>query len=347
MTLFVVQEDDSTLMLGRLHGEELEVLHRLWVPDVRTWDWSADRRHLGVLDERGKRLQLFHVDPEGAESEVAERVPSPVTLPKGSFGRCLVLHGTTVFVGGNSEKGPESLWTLRWSGGSGEISSVGLPDGIGRAGKAIDHLYIERDRLVAVDDLRLPKYVLSFRLAADGEVVPFDVEDLKVHSTYEHVVAGATGRTRVALYSEAINHGVQTAHLAVLDKRSRSEVALYSAVTFSLRRPEPKWTMPLREADPPPRHGLEDGPLESCPKMSFVDDVLLLGTDAGLFAADLAELVARPAFVPVALPLSGAVVGLSGLEGEGWVVSAGAGPDFEMVWVPLSQLRALTRGASS
>ena len=323
--LFAIRTDDGGLALGRLRAGRPEVVQPLPVEEAVAWTWATSQNHLGVLDMKGKRLVVF--DREG---ETLVRRPDPPTLSKRSIGLCLVVDEQTVYIGGGTRKGPESMWQYDGS----NLVPVPLPAGVGAAGKGLDHLFIDGDRLVAVDDIVLPKFILTFRLQFEKLPQGVSATRLEQHNSYERVSGGATGRSVFALYSQGINRGTSTAHLSILSKNTLLEVASYSVVTscprlrpFEVRLPE--WfRRPWDQAEPPPQHGLEDGPLNRRPSMAFVGDVLVLGTDMGVFAADLGGLTqggGRPHFERVEAAGDGKVVDVQGVVPAGCVVAHDAG----------------------
>jgi hypothetical protein len=249
----------------------------------------------------------------------------------------------TAYIGGGTHKGPESLW--QYDGGG--LVPVPLPAGIGAAGKGLDHLFIDGDRLVAVDDIVVPKFILTYRLDGDRPPVAIAAERLEAHSSCERVIGGATGRSVFALYSRAINHGTSTAHLSILSKTSLREVGCYSVTTSRRMRrmwdiglPE-WWRRPWDVSEPRPKHGLEDGPLDRRPSMAFVNDTLVLGTDVGVFAAEvggLAEGSERPRFEQVEAAGGGKVLDVQAVGSAGCVVAL-AEPDAELRVVTGAQLR--------
>lgn len=331
---FAIKSADSGLALGRLTGDRPEVVQDLPVQDVRAHAWSADRRHLAVLDLKGKRLQLFDLD-----GEVLIRRPDPPTLPKNSFGICVTMDGGTAYIGGGTRKAPEALW--QYDGA--DLLPVPLPGGMGVAGKGIDHLFIDGDRLVAVDDIVMPKFILTFRLQPRKLPPGVSATRLEQHNSYERVSGGATGRSVFALYSQGINRGTSTAHLSILSKATLKELVCYSVVTSSrpgrfadIRLPD-WWRRPWDQPEPPPKHGLEDGPLNRRPSMAFVDDTLMLGTDAAVYAADMNKLPGgggRPVFRPVEAVGDGNFLDVQAVGSRGCVVAQ----DDQLTWLPLKHL---------
>lgn len=291
--LFAIRTSRHVLTIGQRVGAELNRLEELRAPEVRGVAWSADGRQLAVLDLAGKRIQRLAFDRGGVE-----RLPSPPTLPKGSVGDCLVVNGAVVYVGGGSRRSPSSLWMLQ----DGALSSVPLPEGTGRSGKSIDHLFLVGDRLIAVDNIVVPKWVLTFRVGAGGVPAADGIHPLTVHSTYEQVKRGATGLSLFALYSSAVGRGGTSNYLAVLDKKQLDELGHVSLLR------EPFWTDGAEQPPLVPK----DAALDECPAMAFVGDLLVLGNRHGLFVLDLEGMAdSGPTPAPVTEPAPRSAAGSS------------------------------------
>ncbi len=289
--LFAIRTSNEVLTVGRWAGADLERIGELRAPEVRAVAWSSDGRHLALLDLGGKRVQRFTF--EGGE---VAKLPSPPTLPKGSVGDCLVVEGAGVYVGGGSRRSASSLWMVR----DGPPSSIPLPEGTGRAGKSIDHLFIVGDRLVAVDNIVIPKWVLTYRLGAEGVPTAEGIRPLTVHSTYERIKRGATGLSVVALYSSAVGRNGTSSYLAVLDKDELDELG-----HVSLFR-KPFWTEGEAQRSSAPK----DAALDECPAMVFVGDLLVLGNRHGLFSLDLESMAdSGPTLVATPAPSSWSATG--------------------------------------
>lgn len=114
--------------------------------------------------------------------------PRALALPERLVGHSLAFHGPALYVGTNGERllvldldHPEQGWR-----------SVGLPRECFRWGKAIDALVLDGDRLIAVDDIRTPRY--SFLLDVRQPLQPrlLSTSPLGDRGTVRHAALGST-----------------------------------------------------------------------------------------------------------------------------------------------------------
>ncbi len=167
-------------------------------------------RSLCVMDQEGKRFAAWKV--LDAEPWLEPILP-PATLPRHCQGHSFTFHQGRFYVGGSSSL-HESLW-LREAGSG--WSSVGLPEGMGVKGKAIDGAFVHEGRLVCVDDIIQPKYGLVFDLADPSRPAFVSLTDLPWHTSYESVLDASMGGLGIALLSKGINHGTVSSHLSLLE----------------------------------------------------------------------------------------------------------------------------------
>lgn len=326
----IIRISELALGLIQLRADIPELVQQIPARDVRAWDWSEDRQSLAVLDLSGKRIQLFDL----SSGELVRR-PEPAVLPKNAFGASLLFRTGLVYVGGHTRKGAESLWVLR----EGVLVPIALPEGTGGAGKSIDLLYLQGRELVAVDDFLIPKWILTFRLGADGLPVPAGVIPLRVHGTSEQTLLGVTGRDAVALYSRSVGRSGVRGHLYVLSRGSKEQIGHCSASLFD--RPTREFGFPQ---GPGGERNLESGAtaraaLEPCPRMSFVADLLVLGGPAGLFVLDVGARPERRLCIGrVGAPRQFEFVDLVGVEDRGCLVAWRGAGDLSIDWLPREEL---------
>lgn len=267
--------------LCRCRGAEVEPLAE--VPG------SPEARHalapsgsaLAVLDSNGKRGGLFRVLDQAPWVEV--RLPF-TSLPKGCRGHAVAATDTALIVGGHS-RSEEALW-FRSQEHPDVWRPIGLPDGIASRGKAVDGLHLDGARLLAVDDLVFPKWLVVYRM--DDPVEPRSPLAIRLpeHIAYERILASALGPAWLGLLSKGISHGSQGSCLALVDRTTFQEVSLWSASTSEGLFEGTS----QHEADP------GGPPLLQGVDVGFAGDTLVVACGAqGLLAADLAGWTPAPA----------------------------------------------------
>lgn len=194
------------------------------LPDARYF-LSHDGSSLAVIDDREKRAALFEVLPEAPW--LRRSIPFG-TLPRRCVGKVALGVDGTLFVGGSGKSG-EALWRNA-PARDGTWVAVDLPEGLRKSGKAIDGLHQVGDRLLAVDDLVIPKWMLIYRITAGAGLELERQVRLPVHTSYEHVIHSSIGPEGPAFVSRGINHGRVSTHVWMLDPDSLEETRCWSAL---------------------------------------------------------------------------------------------------------------------
>lgn len=267
--------------------------------------FAPDASALAVLDMDRKRAGLFRIR---GDSPWIDRLLPFSNLPKGCVGHAIATTGESLIVGGHSES-KESLW-IRTSGHNGAWRPVVLPEGIGSPGKAIDGLLLDNSRLIAVDDILFPKWVIDYRLGDPGGLQDPRPVLLPAHITFERIHAAALGCKWVALISNGMNHGSKGSFISLLTRDTFQEQAVWSAHSHS---------------------GLfDDG---SPDDLSPIDLALLDAKDLG--------------FVRKTLLVACGTHGLLSTSLEGWIPSSPEPPPLREVRDPRTGSRQMVEDASA
>lgn len=137
--------------------------------------------------------------------------------------------------------------------------------------KDIDALAIQEDRLLALDNIVMPKWLLIFELTDAGARGPSRIQ-LPVHGTYEEIEGAAYWDGRFAVLSRTVGMGGVSKSVWLLDGTSYGEVG--SAYSF--------------EASFDPRHDEGFPPLICAEDIAAYRDILVVaGGRYGLIATSL------------------------------------------------------------
>jgi len=142
----------------------------------------------------------------------------PLPLPGRLRGHCAATRGGVVYVGGSGER---LLTADLGRPGEGWVEAR-LPEEAGRAGKAIDALLFDGARLLAVDDILLPKWVFVLDLTDPRRPACVDRRSLLAHYTYERVRCAALGPRHLVTLSHG---GGRAGPRAFLTAYAREDLA--------------------------------------------------------------------------------------------------------------------------
>lgn len=190
---------------------------------------DADGQRIAVIDQSDKRAGLYELLPDAPWLRVLVK---PRALPAGSRGHAALGLADSLLVGGHSPSG-EALWQRFELGDAGEWTCIPIPEALRRRGKAVDGLHIDGDRLIAVDDIRVPKWIFLYRIQAGGTLTMDRPIALPTHTTYERILDSSLGQRTLWLVSRGVNHGRVGGYVWGLDRRSFKPVVCWSAVETS------------------------------------------------------------------------------------------------------------------
>jgi len=155
---------------------------------------------------------------------------STVKIPGKPVVHALFILDDVVFTGGDAGKGMFGWVDLRaplkWK-------SIAVPGDVSTFGKGIDGFAVHGSRLVAVDDIVLPRYLLLSDVTNPRAPGPVESRILRAHSSAERVVSVASSGDTLVLLSHSANHGGASSHLSFLDLPTLEEWAV-----MHVQRPE-------------------------------------------------------------------------------------------------------------
>jgi hypothetical protein len=257
----LVLPSGGTASLCTVEGDRIIEVALLGCPPPAAWAVS-DAGWVACLHRGARAVSRIRVD--GADNVA----PHPdLSLPAGHEAACLAFHGDVLYVGGSlardpaeardreallgaarepRETGPETVGLFDLALEQPAWQPLELPEQLRKAGKAIDALVVDRSRLVAVDNLIFPVWLLSYD-AADPRS-PRLVESLQLpsHGTYEHVASATLGTGWLAVFSTTIGMFGQGRHVCLLD---RGSLRPYGGVSWLSRSWTPQGT--VQNAEPP------------------------------------------------------------------------------------------------
>ncbi|WP_157621220.1 hypothetical protein [Salisaeta longa] len=200
---------------------------------------DQERSVISALTQAGKKVKTWTL-----AGEKLEPVRSGPHLPKGCRGHCVNVIGSQVYVGGRAKNDKRALlWRCTLGTPHASWTQVAVPPPVCKSGKTVDALFRDGNRLLAVDDLILPKWILIYD-ARDPTKPNFQkAEKLRFHTTYEQTFCAAANSRWMALGSKGVNHGNVGYFLSLLDKKTLKERYLWRS---SAKREDDK-TPPLHD----------------------------------------------------------------------------------------------------
>jgi hypothetical protein len=187
------------------------------------WRLSEDGTEFGNIDQGQKRIGHYKILDQ---APWVQPLKPPLTLPKRALANDILIHQGELVVGGHSQDG-EALW-IRSPQDDRSWISIQLPQEVRARGKSVDALFADGSKLVAIDNMKIPKWILVYELTQPFNTAQPLVIPLKSHTTYEKVHVCAEGEHTYALYSTGINHGNVHYCVSLLSKNTLTEIANWS-----------------------------------------------------------------------------------------------------------------------
>ncbi len=185
--------------------------------------WAKNGVEFGFLDQAGKRLGHCRLLDQAPWYET---VMAPVTLPHACVAKDFLIHEGRVIAAGHSKKG-EALWDR--SVKSDKVwRSISLPDEIRKRGKSIDAVFVRDQKLIAIDNHLMPKWILVYDLLPALSEANVELVRLQTHTTYEQIAHAAEGEHVYVLYSSGVNHGIRSYYVSLIRKNSLAEIAVWA-----------------------------------------------------------------------------------------------------------------------
>jgi len=173
-----------------------------------------------------------------------------------------------------------------------------LPPELMRFGKSIDALVVADERLIAVDDIVLPKWLLVYDLSQGGVPPLVSTVQLPNHGKFESVLGSALGTEYIAVISSG------SGFVSLLDRTTLEE----------------RWVLFMKPPPPPPLDGgirvtgftalgglqgsnatwIPVAPMGWATNVAFRGETLLIGTDDGVIEVTLESVLSwRPNDGPI------------------------------------------------
>ncbi len=231
--------------------------------------FAIAEKWIACITQKGRKISLLKI----AENNKFAPYPA-IILPKKYHADAIAIVDNTLFVGGVC--GNEILGRYDLSTESPTWVSLEIPEQLKRFGKSIDDLLIDGDRLIAVDNMVFPKWLLLYDISKPDSPQLCSYPELENHGTYEKIRMGALGLNWVALLSSSTGMVGSCTYISLMKKNELIEKIVIT------RKPQPRLPyIPLED---------DDYPYFRWEKICFLDDVLLIAAyKGGVGVLDLTE----------------------------------------------------------
>lgn len=189
---------------------------------VQRHAWSPDGSLAVLLGRRRPgwgevRILVWN----GTRLHTCARLATPVPATD------LAWLGKQLVIGGHSETAARA-WITRPDATDPSWSPLAMPDGELWERKGFDALLVKGTRLIAVDNIVVPKWMVHYQATATGVPQLVAASPLHHNGSYEHIVSAASGDTRFAVLSTTISRLGPRAHITLYSWNDASAQATHT-----------------------------------------------------------------------------------------------------------------------
>ena len=98
-------------------------------------------------------------------------------------------------------------------------------------GKAIDDILIMKNRLILVDNIVYPKYLLEYEISDSKRPKHIETRKLQNNGTYEHIVKGEINEKWLILLSSTVGRGGSSDHI-VVEGKTKGYISVHRKMQF-------------------------------------------------------------------------------------------------------------------
>jgi hypothetical protein len=181
---------------------------------------------------------------------------------------CLNSKNKVVYFGGRYKSNSGEIFAiLDLENKDFKLEKINIPIEVGY-GKAIDDVLIMKNKLLLVDDIVYPKYLLEYDITDSKNPKHIETEELENNGTYEHIVKGDLNENWLILLSSTVGRGGSTDHI-VIEGKTKGHISDHREFQFD------------DETD------TESQDLEGFNDICLIDNMLYVVVDSIVYSLDL------------------------------------------------------------
>ena len=216
--LFILPRGDNSSICTLKNGTILELAP---LPFPGTSQFSMNGKWISCITRKGRRISLIKIENNEFKPFLTISLP---TKEKAYTAAVTEIVSDTLFVGGYC--GKEILGMYDLSCEKPEWIPLSVPEKITRRRKSIDDFIVDGTRLIAVDNIVHPKWLLLYNISKPHEPELKDYFKLENHGPNEQIEMGVKGLNWIALLSHTVGRSGSCDHTALLDKKYLKEYSV-------------------------------------------------------------------------------------------------------------------------
>lgn len=218
--LLILPNNDKSI-LARIDGQQLIVIKDLPIKAGATWTIS-DNGIIAFIAGKGRRIAIDQLDDNYRTTR-----QSSLLLPQKRHTRIIkFIKNDILLAGGNLTS--EMLGYVNCSQNPLLWQPIWVPAKITMEGKSIDDLVIDGNRLIAVDNFIIPKFLLFYDISDPFNPQFIKMKKLGTNGTYERIEKAVVNTNFIVTLSSTYGSNGSSQHISVLDKETLELKAVLS-----------------------------------------------------------------------------------------------------------------------
>lgn len=170
--------------------------------------YAFDKEELVIVNNDSTKFHYGRIKNSKFEEEIVNEFPEKFSI------NTIELKDGFVYLGGSWSDG-ELFYVFDLK--SKEFYPVPIPDEAFKIGKAIDDILFLDDKIIAVDNIREPKFLIDYNSGELPELTSSKTFSLESNGTYEHIYKGDINENYLILLSETVSGYIGFSnHISVL-----------------------------------------------------------------------------------------------------------------------------------
>jgi hypothetical protein len=213
------------LGLFRWDGSDAEELAVVGAPAWAPTKLDRSSGYLATLTNDGKKVRAWNLDDDELGEPVIDR-----KLPERNHIHAMQFVGDQLYLGSEFKR-YGILWRTSVEKPDNSWEMVDVPEEVISAGKAVDGFDLRDGRLLAIDNIVLPKYFLTFDVEVPGDPQLEEAVEMPDHGTYEGVFTADSNASWVVIGSGSVGRGGVSRHISFVEPATLRESAVLKYAT--------------------------------------------------------------------------------------------------------------------
>lgn len=214
------------MMTAKIENNAIKLLKETKFPSKRRYS-IGENGYVACIDSENELLIIGQINFDGQVEHFVQ-----IPFPKVIYPRSILIYKDNIIIGGfkhapiSQENYYSSELLVSYSIKDMKFIPIEIP--IQTYDKSIDDLLVDENRIIAVDNIVFPKYLIECDFSDPNNPSFIKLHNLPNNGTYEHISKGALNKNYIALLSSSGGMYGNGNHINIFKKGNYSEYAILS-----------------------------------------------------------------------------------------------------------------------